>query len=634
MSGALRAARFLLALAVRTDPTRLAVAGTLMLLGYLATPFIGVLLKELTNAAIVGAGRAATWFAVGLAVLLVCELMLGHFAHLYHHELGELQETAIDRELLDIAHGGAGLRHFDDPVFADALTLVRQDVHQTRPALEAALQLLGIAVQLTVTTIVLAFVDPWLALLPIAAVPPVLLSRHAQNLIDRARRGQTSRIRTTVHLMDLAASADAVREIRLTGADGFLLARQAADWAAASSVLGRAHHAAAALRALGQLIFGGAYGGTLLIVVQRAGRGDASIGDVVLMITLAVQVSTQVAGALGLLATLQAAGHTVRRLDLLRRRAGAHSPEATPSSAGPAPAGPAPAGPVRRHSPAGRSLARSDARTADAGPGRPLLPDRLVTGVRLLDVTVRYTPHAPAALRNVTLTIPAGATVALVGENGAGKSTLVKLLCGFYEPSAGRLLVDDVELCGDAIHQWRARMATLFQDFARLQLTLRENVGVGHLPSLGDDAALLAAIHAAQAGEVVDQVSGGFDGLLGRDYGDGTQLSGGQWQRLGLARAFMRPRPLLLALDEPAAALDAPAEHALFERFRDAARQARQETGAVTLFVSHRLSTVRAADLIIVLDRGRVVELGDHAQLMARGGHYAELFRLQARAYR
>lgn len=633
MSGALRAARFLLALAVRTDPARLAVAGTLMLLGYLATPFVGVLLRELTDAAIAGAGRAATWLAVGLAVLLVCELMLGHFAHLHHHELGELQETAIDRELLDIAHGGAGLHHFDDPVFADALTLVRQDVHQTRPALEAVLQLLGIAVQLGVTTVVLAFVDPWLTLLPAAAVPPVLLSRQAQNLVDRARREQTRRIRTTVHLMDLAASADAVREIRLTGADGFLLARQAADWAAASSVLGRAHHAAAALRALGQLIFGCAYGGTLLIVVQRAGRGDASIGDVVLMITLAVQVSTQVAGALGLLATLQAAGHTVRRLDLLRRRAGAHPPVATPP-AGATPAGTTPAGPVRRRIPVGRSPARPAARTADTQTRRPALPDRLVTGIRLLDVTVRYAPHAPAALRNVTLTIPAGATVAVVGENGAGKSTLVKLLCGFYEPSAGRLFVDDVELAGDVVHQWRTRMATLFQDFARLQLTLRENVGVGHLPSLGDDAALLAAIHAAQADEVVDQVRGGLDGLLGRDYGDGTQLSGGQWQRLGLARAFLRPRPLLLALDEPAAALDAPAEHALFQRFRHAARQARQETGAVTLFVSHRLSTVRAADLIIVLDRGRVAELGDHAQLMARDGRYAELFRLQARAYR
>ncbi|PZG17753.1 ABC transporter ATP-binding protein [Micromonospora craterilacus] len=607
-----------------------------MLLGYLATPFIGVLLGQLTDAAIAGAAGTTTWLAVALAVLLVCELMMGHFAHLYHHELGERQESAIDRDLLDIAHGGAGLRHFDDPGFVDALTLLRQDVHQTRPALEAVLQLLGIGVQLTVTTIVLAFVDPWLALLPAAALPPVLLSRHAQDLVDRARRSQARRIRTTVHLMDLAASADAVKEIRLTGADEFLLARQDADWAATTSVLGRAHHAAAGLRALGQVIFGCAYGGTLLIVVQRAERGDASIGDVVLLVTLAVQVSTQVAGALGLLGTLQAAGHTVRRLDWLRRRAAVDSPPNAPTpTVPPMPTVPAPAAPasIMRRLVARRGTGPRTAVPASRPPGGGL-PDRLVTGVRLLGVTVRYAENAAPALRDVTLTIPAGATVAVVGENGAGKSTLVKLLCGFYQPSAGRLLVDDVELTGAAAEQWRSRMSTLFQDFARLQLTLRENVGVGHLPSIGDDTAISVAISAAGAEAVTQRVPGGLDGLLGRDYGDGAELSGGQWQRLGLARAFMRPRPLLVALDEPAAALDARAEHALFQRFKRVARSAREEAGAVTLFVSHRLSTVREADLIIVLDHGRVVELGDHGQLMARDGLYAELFRLQARAYR
>ncbi|MEQ4299862.1 ABC transporter ATP-binding protein [Plantactinospora sp. B6F1] len=622
MTGPLRAIRYLLALAVRTDPTRLAVAGTLMLLGYLATPFIGVLLKELTDAAIAGAARTAVWLAVGLAALLVCELMMGHFAHLYHHELGERQEAAIDRELLDIAHGGPGLRHFDDPRFVDALTLVRQDVNQTRPALEAVLQLLGIAVQLAVTTAVLALVDPWLALLPAAAVPPVLLSRYAQDLVDRARSGQTGRIRTTVHLMDLAASADAVKEIRLTGAARFLMARQDADWSSTTAVLARAHHAAAGLRALGQVTFGCVYGGTLLLVVQRAGRGEASIGDVVLLVTLAMQISTQVAGALGLLGTLQAAGHTVRRLDLLRRRAAAASPSTVPI---------VPQRTMRR--PAARDTTGARPSAPGRVPPGGVLPDRLVSGVRLVGVTVRYTEDARPALRDVTLTIPAGATVAVVGENGAGKSTLVKLLCGFYQPSAGRLLVDDVELTGAAAEQWRSRMSTLFQDFARLQLTLRENVGVGHLPSVGDDTAITAAITAADAESVTRRVPGGLDGLLGRDFGDGAELSGGQWQRLGLSRAFMRPRPLLVALDEPAAALDAPAEHALFQRFHSAARQARKEAGAVTLFVSHRLSTVREADLIIVLDRGHVVELGDHGQLMSRDGLYAELFRLQARVY-
>lgn len=177
-------------------------------------------------------------------------------------------------------------------------------------------------------------------------------------------------------------------------------------------------------------------------------------------------------------------------------------------------------------------------------------------------------------------------------------------------------------------------MATLFQDFARLELRLRDNVGIGDLERLDDDAALTRVLESADCGPALARVDGDLDGLLGRGYGDGAELSGGQWQKLGLARALLRRRPLLVALDEPASALDATAEHALFEHFADLAAQARADTGAVTLLVSHRFSTVRMADLIVVLEGGRVSQVGSHAELAAAEGLYAELYRLQARVYR
>jgi ATP-binding cassette subfamily B protein len=232
--------------------------------------------------------------------------------------------------------------------------------------------------------------------------------------------------------------------------------------------------------------------------------------------------------------------------------------------------------------------------------------------------------------------------VALVGENGAGKTTLVKLLCGLYQPSPGRLLVDGVDLRRLDVETWRSRTAAGFQDFARFMLLVRESVGVGDVRSVEDVAAVAAALERAHAADVVADLPHGLETQLGRYFRPGVgqaaasalALSGGQWQKLALGRAMMRPEPLLLVLDEPTAALDAPSEHALFERYAGAARRSAAANGGITVLVSHRFSTVRMADLIVVMEQGRVVAIGSHAQLTAQGGLYAELYELQARAYR
>jgi ATP-binding cassette subfamily B protein len=256
----------------------------------------------------------------------------------------------------------------------------------------------------------------------------------------------------------------------------------------------------------------------------------------------------------------------------------------------------------------------------------------LRTGIRLESVDFAYPGSDEPVLRGIDLDLPAGSTVAIVGENGAGKTTLAKLLTGMYPPDSGRILVDGTDLETIPPDRWRERTTAVFQDFLRLSLEAREVVGVGDLPRSGDEEAVAAAVRRGGAQGVVDRLPDGLATPLGRWFTGGHELSGGQWQRLALARGQMRAAPLLTVLDEPTASLDAVAEARLFARFAEVSRTAR-EAGGVTVLISHRFSTVRMADLIVVLDDGRVIEAGDHDTLLRTGGTYAQLFTLQEHAY-
>jgi ATP-binding cassette subfamily B protein len=260
-------------------------------------------------------------------------------------------------------------------------------------------------------------------------------------------------------------------------------------------------------------------------------------------------------------------------------------------------------------------------------------PDRIERGIAAEGVSFRYPGTDAEVLAGVDLELPAGSTVAFVGENGAGKSTLVKLLCRFYEPTEGRITVDGADLTRIDALAWRQRIAAGFQDFVRFELVARESVGVGDLSRLEAPGDVEAAVDRAAARDVVEDLPHGLETHLGKSYADGAELSGGQWQKVALARAMMRERPLLLILDEPTSALDAHAEHLLFDRYAASARAVARATGGIAIFVSHRFSTVRMADLIVVVDGGRVVEQGSHEELVSRDGLYADLFSLQAAAY-
>ena len=276
-----------------------------------------------------------------------------------------------------------------------------------------------------------------------------------------------------------------------------------------------------------------------------------------------------------------------------------------------------------------------DYAAAVAASGDHPVPSLLRQGIRVDHASFTYPGTSRVVLDDVSAELPAGAVVAIVGENGAGKTTLVKLLAKMYEPTSGSIFLDETPLARVQANKWRERLAGAFQDFFRFEFRARHTVGLGDVPRLDDEPAVLAAVERAGAADVVARLTAGLETQLGPTWPGGVELSFGQWQKLALARGFMREEPLLLILDEPTAALDAETEHALFERYAAAAHSTKENnSGRITILVSHRFSTVRMADLILVMVGARLVEVGTHDELMARKGHYSELYSIQAAAYR
>jgi ATP-binding cassette subfamily B protein len=584
----------MMSLGTRIDRVRLVRAVAMMMTGYLAAPLVSLALGSFTEDLLSRREAEATALALLIAALLVAQLMLSHFAHLDYYELAEMQESSLRRELMELVHRPATIGHLDDAAFADDLGLVREGLFSNTRALEGLLQLGGLFLQLALTIGILLSLSPWLALLPLAAIPAVAAGRQAQALLERAREETAEQVRLRRHLLELATDAAAVKELRIFGAGDGLIRRHDAAWQVITTRICRAQARAAMLRSAGQIIFAASYGAEILLTIHETASSRANIGDLIVVITLAGGVSAQISGALQLMSYLHSAAATVDRIVKIRR--------ASP--------------------PAGRP-----------GNGAERVPETLSIGITLENLSFSYPGSPDPVLDKVSLTIPAGHTLAVVGENGAGKSTLIKLLCGMYTPTGGRILIDGRDITEYDPAAWRSAVASLFQDFYRFQFTLREGIGLGQVERLNDTAAVMTAVSDARAEDILGIVPGGLEGFVGRGYDSGTDLSGGQWQTVGLARCLMRARPRLLILDEPAAALDAAAEHALFERYTSAARNSAQESGSITILISHRFSTVLMADTIAVLSGGKLVEYGTHSELMARDELYADLFQMQARVY-
>lgn len=529
--------------------------------------------------------------AVGLAISATATWFLRTASTRLQRRFRDKVTIALESHVAQLQATIATIAHQERPEYLDRLSMLRNQVFVLDHMYASLFSTLGWVLRLGVTMALLASIHPALLLLAVFAVPTIVTSSWRPAVERNAQESGAQSNRLSRHLFTLATTASPGKEVRATGIGENLIRDRRAAWQNWYSRVAAARWSSARWHALAWAIFGCAYVGAVVFVASVL---RAPAAQVLLVLAAGARLSAYIGatvGEIGFLRGFWADGS--RRLAWLEDYA-------------------------------------ASVAAADDLP----VPAVLNRGIRLEHVSFAYPGTSRVVLDDVSLTLPAGAVVAIVGENGAGKTTLVKLLAKLYEPSSGSIFVDDTPLARLPAGEWRARIAGAFQDFFRFEFQARQTVGLGDLSRLDEEPAVIAAVDRAGAGDVIGRLPSGLATQLGPAWPTGVDLSFGQWQKLALARGFMRDEPLLLILDEPTAALDAETEHALFERYAAAARGAKHLSGRITILVSHRFSTVRMADLIMVLDGSRLVEVGSHEELMAKGGSYAELYAIQAAAYR
>jgi ATP-binding cassette subfamily B protein len=585
-----------LALVWRSSPAgtvALALLTVLTATLYPASAYVGKLIIDAVVAAH-GAPEA------GMGRVLRCVLL----------ELGTISAIALAERALSLARLVVGsrlgvdvnvmilekamamdLRHFEDPEFYDKLSRARREassrplslVQEHLTIIKNGLQLVGYMALLT------RFSGWMMGAVLLASVPAFMAEARFSMHAFRLRNWRSPDARRLNYLEYVLANDDHAKEVKLFGLGPLLLGR----YRRLAEMFYDDDRRLAVRRAgwgyLMSLVSTLTFYGCYLLIAYSTVRGHLSLGDMTLYLVAFRQAQQAFAGLLGALGGMYEDNLYMSNLfEYL----------AIPTASAASRAAPAPA----------RVAAEE--------------------GIRFEDVGFRYPDAKEWALRHVNIFVPKGQSLALVGENGAGKTTLIKLLTRLYLPTEGRVLLDGRDLAGWDETELRRRIGVIFQDFNQYQFLLRENVGLGSVEHLGDELRVQRAVEQGGARELVAGMAAGLDTQLGRKFKDGVELSGGQWQKVALARAFMREEADILILDEPTAALDAQAEHAVFERFAALAR------GRTTILISHRFPTVRMADRILVLEHGEVVEDGSHAELVRAGARYARLFDLQARGYR
>ena len=589
----LRHTRMTLALVWRSSPPQTVALAVLTLVGGLVPLGVAYAGKRIVDAVVAHDRSATLRWVLGELGLVVAMALVQRGLGLVRSVLGARLGVDINVTILEKALG-LDLRFFEDPEFYDKLTRARREA-SSRPIslVTTAFGLVQSVITLVGYGALLVRFSGWAVLaLCVATVPATVAEMRFSKLTFKMRNWRSPESRRLVYLEYVLANDEHAKEVKLFGIGPMLLERykklseqfyeedralylRRAKWTQLLSLVGTgtfyaAYAAMALLAATGALTLGNM---TMYVVAFRQGQQAfqsalAGIGD---MYEHNLYMS-----------------NLWEYLKLAGEGAGAR---------------------------------------ADVGAGAPASASA-GAGIVLEDVGFRYPGKDAWALRHVSLSIPAGESLALVGQNGAGKTTLVKLLTRLYEPSEGRILLD-----GRDLREWdpevlRRRFGVLFQDFNQYQLKVRENVGMGSVEHLEDEPRIERAVDHGGAREIVTSLKGGLDAPLGRWFQDGAELSGGQWQKVALARGFMREEADILVLDEPTAALDAESEHAVFARFRELAE------GRTTIVISHRFPTVRMARNIVVLDHGTVIERGTHDALVAQGGTYARMFALQAEGYR
>jgi len=543
-------------------------------------------------------GSAGEWLGSGvldhLWLLLALEFalavgadILGRIVSMIDSLLSELYANSTSIRLMEHA-ASLDLEDFEDADLQDKLDRARRQVAGRSSLLS---QLLGQAqdmVTIASFAVGLLVYAPWLIVLLLIALVPAFLGEFHFNAQSYAVNYQwTPERRELDYLRQVGASAQNAKEVKSFGLNGFLIERY--------RVLSQSIYAANRRIALRRAGWGGlfttvgtiGYYAAYVIIAYRTVSGDFSVGDLTFLSASFRRLRNLLESLL--VGFSQVAGQALYLDDLF-------------------------------------SFFRIEPEILSPPNPRPF-PQPIREGFVFEDVGFRYPEAERWAVRHLSFTLRAGEVLALVGENGAGKTTLVKLLSRLYDPDEGRILLDGHPLADYDLEELRLNIGVIFQDFVRYYLSAADNVAVGRIDAREDHARIVEAAHRSMADEVIAKLPRGYEQMLGKLFKSGVDLSGGEWQKIAIARAYMRDAPLLI-LDEPTAALDARSEFEVFQRFKELSQ------GKTAVIISHRFSTVRMADRIIVLDGGRIEEIGSHADLLAANGHYAELFELQAAGYR
>jgi ATP-binding cassette subfamily B protein len=582
-----------LRLVAASSPRLVLGMAALTLLGASAPIAVAYTGKHIIDAVVLkDAALTLRWVLLELGSVTVLALALRGLG-LVRSILGARLGTDVNVQILEKALS-LDLEHFENAEFYDKLTRARREASSRPVALVAdSFQVAQNALTLVGYAAVLTRFSAWLVLgLLLATVPAALSEMRYSKLGFQLRNWRSPETRRLLYLEYVLANDEHVKEVKLFGLGEYLLGRyrglaesfyesdmrlavRRASWTQVFSLIGTA-------------AFYGAYAWLAL----SAARGALTLGTLTLYTVSLRQGQQSFQSVLSGIGNLYE--HNLYMSNLFeylslpapRLAAPEQSPRLPPAA-----------------------LPRGQAE------------------LRFENVGFRYPGKDSWALRGLDLTIAAGESLAIVGKNGAGKTTLVKLLARLYHPTEGRILLGGMDLEEWPLDELRRRISVLFQDFNQYQLSLRENIGFGSLPHMADEPRIERAAERGGADTVVATLPSGLDARLGTWFEKGSELSGGQWQKVALSRAFMREEAEILVLDEPTAALDAEAEHAVFERFRQLAE------GRTTIVISHRFPTVRMARQIIVLEGGQLVEHGSHADLIALGGRYAHMFALQAAGY-
>jgi len=569
-----------------------ALGGLTLLAGVLPAgiAWVGALIVDAVVAAI-GAGgiessRVVEYVVVEgvlVASLAAAQRGLNTCQSLLRAQLGQRVNVMILEKALTLE-----LRHFEDSEFYDKLIRARREA-SVRP-LSLVMRSFGLAqnaVSLASYGILLVKFSPWAVLvLLLAGLPAFVAEAKFSGDAFRLFRWRSPETRMQTYLETVLAREDHAKEVKLYGLGERLLGRYRGIF----DKLYRADRSLTIRRdtwgfLLGLVGTATLYAAYVWIAVSTV-QGEITLGQMTMYFALFRQGQAAVSAALAAIGGMYEDNLYLSTLyEYLETEV------------------PAPAGDLRH------------------GPH----PE---DGVRFEGVGFTYPGASEPAVADISLHLRPGSSLALVGENGSGKTTLIKLLTRLYEPTTGRILLDGLDLRGWDPGALRQRIGVIFQDFARYQLPVGENVGAGDVRRFEDEPYWRQAAEKGQAAPFIERLPAGYHTQLGKWFKDGRELSGGQWQKIALSRAFMRTDADVLVLDEPTSAIDARAEAEVFDHFRSLASE------RITILISHRFSTVRMADQIVVMDRGRIVERGSHDELMAAGGTYASLFTLQARGYR